>query len=228
MKINSKIKRSLFYNLILILSNFGFSFAQTNPFWFEQISFEEGLSQSTISSIIQDEKGFLWFGTDDGLNRYDGQFTVYKSNVDDPNSIGANQIQCLTISPEGNLWIGTPSGLNLFKPEEEKFYQVFKYPSNGQFHKQYIMSMVFDKQGCLWVGTNLYGFARLQIMQDSIIELLNSNDLEVEYVGAVKCCYLDSEGLVWIGTQHAGLLCFNKNNLVKRLPEKSGKGNTLS
>ncbi|HUW12684.1 MAG TPA: two-component regulator propeller domain-containing protein [Anaerolineae bacterium] len=74
----------------------------------ERISVEHGLSHSTVNCILQDSKGFMWFGTDDGLNKYDGHsFTVYKHNPDDPRSLSHNQIWFLFEDSSGVLWVGT-------------------------------------------------------------------------------------------------------------------------
>ena len=78
---------------------------------FERISLEQGLSQSTVFCMLQDSQGFLWFGTEDGLNKYDGYtFTVYKHDPEDPNSLGGNWIQAMLEDDSGMLWIGTSDG----------------------------------------------------------------------------------------------------------------------
>ena len=75
---------------------------------FEHISLEQGLSQSTVLSIIQDHEGYLWLGTQEGLNKYDGyKFTIYKNDPKNPNSISDNWITVLYLDKDGNLWIGT-------------------------------------------------------------------------------------------------------------------------
>ena len=90
---------------------------------FEHFSLEEGLSQSTATVIFQDSKGFLWIGTEDGLNRYDGyNFKIYKPNTDDPNSLTDRWITALAEDPKGNLWVGTRlGGLNRYDPKTGKF-----------------------------------------------------------------------------------------------------------
>src|SRR3989304_5266617 len=80
---------------------------------FEQISLREGLSQSSVYAILQDSFGFLWFGTEGGLNQYDGyQFTVYKHDPDNPDTISDNIISALFEDQEGNIWAGTGLGLD--------------------------------------------------------------------------------------------------------------------
>jgi len=94
------------YAGIILLSS-GSVQAQNKRFKFERISLDQGLSQSTVNCITQDKKGFMWFGTQDGLNRYDGyDFKVYKHHPNDPNSLSNNQIYAVYEDREGFLWIG--------------------------------------------------------------------------------------------------------------------------
>ena len=92
---------------------------------FEHITIEDGLSQNTGLAIFQDSKGYLWVGTQDGLNRYDGYtFRIYKHDPDDPNSISHNSILALEEDQDGYLWIGTRGGgLNRFDPASGTFTQ---------------------------------------------------------------------------------------------------------
>ena len=90
---------------------------------FEHISTETGLSQSDVNCIHQDNLGFMWFGTHDGLNKYDGyKFTVYYPERNNPHSISSNLIWDIENDASGNLWIGTTgNGLNYFDKNTEEF-----------------------------------------------------------------------------------------------------------
>ena len=101
---------------------------------FERISLEHGLSQSAVNCIAQDNRGFLWFGTQDGLNKYDGQnFKVYMHNKSDPHSISNNHIRVICKDRDGTLWIGTNGGgLNKFNPETERAVRYTHDASNPQ------------------------------------------------------------------------------------------------
>jgi ligand-binding sensor domain-containing protein len=90
---------------------------------FEHLTIEDGLSQNAGLTIFQDSKGFLWIGTQDGLNRYDGYtFKIFKRDADNPNSLSHNSILAITEDKEGFLWIGTwGGGLNRFDPATETF-----------------------------------------------------------------------------------------------------------
>src|SRR5688572_25600722 len=101
---------------------------------FEQISLEEGLSQSVVNAILQDKQGFLWVGTDDGLNRYDGyEFKIYKPESNNPDSISDRTITSLLEDENGYLWIGTRAGgLNRYDPATGIFTHYFHNKNNSQ------------------------------------------------------------------------------------------------
>ncbi len=90
---------------------------------FENYSLEEGLSQSSVFSSVQDRQGFMWFATEDGLNRFDGyEFTIYRHDPDLPGSISDNWINVLFIDTDGRFWIGThEGGLDLYDSETDRF-----------------------------------------------------------------------------------------------------------
>ena len=114
--------------IIAILYTFLFfklSVAQKRNFIFESLSVEEGLSQSSVLSICQDSRGFLWIGTEDGLNKYDGyKFTVYKNIPNDSTSLGDNRVNAIIEDRIGNLWIGTREDLNRLDRKTGKFERV--------------------------------------------------------------------------------------------------------
>jgi ligand-binding sensor domain-containing protein len=113
------------FNLMFVITFLSNSFlvqAQGDDLIFEQIFLEQGLSQSIVKCILQDREGFMYFGTEDGLNRYDGYtFTVMRNNPEDLNSLSYNDINAMHLDFEGNIWIGTfNSGLNKYNPYTKK------------------------------------------------------------------------------------------------------------
>jgi hypothetical protein len=101
------------------------SYGQGSEVRFERISVEQGLSQNTVSSILQDSRGFLWIGTSDGLNRYDGTgFKVYRHDPLNPTSLSHNVITALAEDEQGMLWIGTDGGgLNQYDRHAETRFE---------------------------------------------------------------------------------------------------------
>lgn len=141
---------------LLILFLFHHIQSQENTILFNKLSLENGLSQSTINGIYQDQQGFTWFGTQDGLNRYDGyNFLVYKNDIKDKMSISDNWIWCIYEDTRNNIWIGTYNGgLNRFDRDKNVFVN-YKFNSDDitSISGNNVSCIVEDKSGNLWIGT---------------------------------------------------------------------------
>ena len=127
--------------LILLFSFSRNSIAQNESLRFEQIGIDEGLSNETVTTIFQDSKGFMWFGTMDGLNKYDGySFTKYQFDPFDPNSLSQNFIYTILEDKLGSIWIGTYEGLCRFDRSTEKFIR-YKPSPNAKFSNPNILAI---------------------------------------------------------------------------------------
>src|SRR5438094_524487 len=133
----------------------GLSYSQTRDLKFTQLSTNEGLSQSHVSTIIKDSRGFMWFGTEDGLNKYDGyKFTHYKHNQNN------NDL----------LWVGTDNGLYHLNPESGKFIGDVRDPANNNsVGASWIKAVYKDSKGNIWVGTHGGGLALYDSKKNSFI-----------------------------------------------------------
>ncbi|MCI0695270.1 response regulator [candidate division KSB1 bacterium] len=133
--------------------------AQKENIEFEHISLEQGLSQSQVTSIAQDKLGFMWFGTFDGLNRYDGyRFTIYKHDPSDSSSISNSLITSICAprhrTQDSALWIGTNEGLNKFDLRTETFTRYLHDPGDSNSLSNNNVNAVYeDSCGRLWIGT---------------------------------------------------------------------------
>jgi ligand-binding sensor domain-containing protein len=113
---------------------------------FDHLTSKDGLSQNVVTAILKDSEGFMWFGTENGLNRYDGyDFTVYHYQPNDTSSISENRIKCIFEDSRGNLWIGTYSiGLNLFDREKEAFIRYTNDPENEHSISNNFIRTIFE------------------------------------------------------------------------------------
>src|SRR6266496_5956307 len=126
------------------------AFCQKQVISFERLGTEQGLSQSNVICILQDSHGFMWFGTRDGLNKYDGyKFTVYKNKTGDKNSISNNYVQAIKEGKDGCLWIATRGGgLNRYDREKNKFTSFKHDPKNKySISSDVVNAVVEDKLG---------------------------------------------------------------------------------
>src|SRR5688572_9201464 len=122
---------------------------------FKHITPEQGLSNSTIESICQDHRGFMWFGTRDGLNRFDGnQMVVYKYDATDSTSLSDNFVTYIYEDRNHNLWIGTINGLNRFDAESNSFTRFRHKPGlTGSLSSNHISCIYQDSRQRLWIST---------------------------------------------------------------------------
>lgn len=146
---------------VIALSSLSVCLGQTAPTEeqrsFSHLSVEDGLSQSSVISIVQDSAGFMWFGTRNCLNRYDSRsFKIYRHRPGDSNSISSNDyIFGLLKDTRNRLWVATQRGLDLYKPESDAFEQFYHDTLQpGSLSDSYINCLYEDRQGRIWIGTN--------------------------------------------------------------------------
>ncbi|MEL6651332.1 MAG: two-component regulator propeller domain-containing protein [Bacteroidota bacterium] len=142
--------------LVLLCVQFFPVLAQKSDLFFEHFTTEDGLSQNDVNCIIQDSLGFMWFGTNDGLNRYDGyQVREFKPSEADSNSISSNLISCLSTDSRNRLWVGTTGfGLSCYDPMTEQFINYSHDPNvPSSLVSNQVLSIHTDRNNRLWVGT---------------------------------------------------------------------------
>jgi ligand-binding sensor domain-containing protein/two-component sensor histidine kinase len=181
---------------------------------FEHILSDKGLSQNTIHWILQDSKGFIWFATEDGLDKYDAyNFTVYKSNPLDKNSISDNFIWTIYEDKSGTLWIGTNScGLSKFDRQTEKFINYTYNPNDtGSLSNNNVRAVLEDCKGNLWIGTEGGGLNKFDRKENKFTSYShNPSDPNSLSNNVVISLYEDKSGFLWLGTE-AGLDKFDPN-----------------
>ena len=174
---------------------------------FTHLTADDGLSDQAVRDVVQDRDGFMWFGTANGLNRYDGYtFVEFRHNPADPDSIGGNAVNVLYADPDGSLWVGgRGAGLSVFDPRSQRFTRFRHDPGNPfSLSNDSPRSIFQDRLGALWIGTEgglnrldnrgLGTFARY--MQDP--DAVRTRD---NFILAIT---EDRAGTLWVGTA-AGL-----------------------
>ncbi len=179
---------------------------------FEFLTINQGLSQNYIYSIYQDKKGFIWIGTKDGLNRYDGyEFVCYRHNPADSTSLSENNVSIIFEDSKERLWIGTNGGgLNLFNREKESFTHFVSGVSNKTLSSNFITVICESRDGFLWIGTTDGGLNKFDPVTYSAQRFIHNssdpNSISSNYIHGIS---ESNDGLLWIGTAQGGLNCFN-------------------
>jgi len=179
---------------------------------FNRLTTNNGLSNNYVSNLIQDRLGFLWFATDDGLNRFDGyDFKVFRNNPSDKSSISDNSTFAITEDDSGRIWIGTKIGyLNCYDPVLDKF-TYWKIESEITKDNS-ITNIHIDKKFNVWIGTYRSGLYKLDTKTGKTLNWTHKNDdpksLSNNYISSIV---EDDFGNLWIGTFN-GLNQFNPNN----------------
>ena len=190
---------------------------ETAPNWsgslrFESLGLKDGLSQSTVLVTLQDRFGFLWIGTEDGLNRYNGYtFKIFRPDLNNPDSISDRWITSLYEDTQGYLWIGTrQGGLNRYDPATGKFTYYLHEPADFEsISSNYVTSILENKKGELWIGTNA-GLNVLDRETGKFKRHYSDPDISTTISSNLVCTlFEDSRGILWIGTEDGRLNRYN-------------------
>lgn len=176
---------------------------------FTHLTTNDGLSQGYVTAILQDRRGFMWFATRDGLNRYDGNsFVIFKNNPNEPASLSSNFIQDLIEDDHGYLWVATNTGVNRFDPTTERCARYLHDPNNPEsIGGSSIKSIAQDSAGFLWFGTEGSGLDRLDPTSGKFTHF--PNDSDGRFVGRISQVIADRHGEIWFVGDH-GLFHLNQ------------------
>lgn len=188
-------------------------FAQEHPAHLGQLSVEQGLSQLSVLSIYQDSEGYLWFGTRNGLNKYDGyRFQVFRESSKDTLHISHNHIMCIAGDKDGYVWVGTNRGLNRYDAATGRFTKFLSREDSTTISNSTVSALLSDSDGDLWVGTadglNLYDFENRRFKRCRLSDFLTDNRIYALTEGP--------GGDIWMGTNN-GILVYNKKNGTTRI-----------
>ncbi len=186
------------------------AFSQAGNLKFEHLGTDLGLSQGNVKCILRDSRGFMWFGTREGLNKYDGYgFVVYKNVIGDTLSLGGDDIMGLVEDRAGDIWIATAGGgLNRFDRAKNRFIRY-----NKSIPADLISGPMLDDSGKIWVGSTEQGVFVLEPATGKIVSFSN----DPENAGSlsdndVTAICKDSHHQIWIGTLLGGLNLFDPSS----------------
>jgi signal transduction histidine kinase/ligand-binding sensor domain-containing protein/DNA-binding response OmpR family regulator len=183
---------------------------------FKHLGVKDGLSSNNVLCVLQDQKGFLWFGTANGLNRYDGySFKTYQHDDNDSLSLSNNYIRVLAIDQKGRIWIGTNNGLNCLDPVTDKFYRFSNNPLDStSLSSSRISALYYSKNNILWVGTD-NGLNKFNPETSENVRLTNSLLTRANALATdVNSITEDAGGAIWIGMWWGGLKKIDPNSLA--------------
>lgn len=169
---------------------------------FKYLTSADGISQSEVYTFLEDSRGFIWFGTVDGLNKYDGyHIEIFNTNINDPHSLSNNTIRSLAEDNLGRIWIGTDDGLNMYDPKTE---QIDRFVIDSLENRFAIWSL-YIQENVLFVGTG-NGLWKTNIQSNDIEKIENqfrrvtqfSNKAEPDY--AIRALVNSNSGGIWIIT----------------------------
>jgi len=196
------IKTIILFIVVSLIPSVHFH-ARSNDIKFEHLTPQDGLAQVIVGTILQDSRGFMWFGTRGGLNRFDGyKFSLYKSDPKNPYSLSSNSVYTLCEDHLGFLWIGTANGLNKFDHKTDTFTVYMHNPDDPKSIGGNIVWAVFeDHSGTLWVGTHDGGLNKFDREINQFIRFQNDpNESNSLSNNLVETIFADHLGVLWIGT----------------------------
>jgi len=211
--------------LLFIVGSAGFAFAQKNEelqlpkLRVEQLGIEQGLSQNTVNAMIQDSEGYLWIGTDDGLNRYNAyDVTIFRHQREDSLSIIDNQIQSIYEDTNHNIWIGTIAGVSIFDRKTQTFKSFYKKEgTKNTLVDNDVNAITEDKEGFIWLGTK-NGLSKYDYNNNSFTNYIATEEDSL-LLGSnnITALAVDTNNNLWIGTNRSGINKWNLTNNEKKL-----------
>ncbi|WP_169739245.1 hybrid sensor histidine kinase/response regulator [Dyadobacter crusticola] len=184
------------------------AFGQSKPIHFRHLTTENGLTDNNVNCIFQDSKGFIWIGTNGGLNRYDGhEFKIYQNSERDQNTLSNNVVTSIAEDKAGNIWVATSGGgLNMLDKARKKFKSyVFDYNNKQSIAGNFVNRIVFDQNGKLWLATtgglDCFDPETGYVLTHYKFDPANPQSLSADNVNTVFC---DKQNNIWAGTS-AGL-----------------------
>lgn len=210
LKISKGIAITIF---LVVLANVIYSQKQDpvnfDRYYSENLTYTKGLSQNYVYAILQDKHGYMWFGTWDGLNKYDGyNYTIYNTS----DGLSDHTIRCMVEDEMGNLWVGTNRGLNKFNRRTQTFEQfLFQSPDSSNQFLGRVRSIVLSGDSVMWIGTRngLFNFNPKTGNYTSYFSSVNQDLISPRSNYITHICKA-GDGILWLSTTY-GLVKFDPN-----------------
>lgn len=214
------------YVFILLLV-FAWS-AKSQSIFSTTYNMDNGLANNRVNAITQDKNGFMWFGTDDGLCRFDGiKFKTYMlSDYIGENT--SNYITHLFIDSKNMMWIGTNNGVIVFDHTNNRFRYFNALTSDSIKIASPILDISEDKDGNIWIGTDGQGVFKFNLEEKQRLISYNYFGNKIVQRKSIYTIYEDSKNNIWFGTYSDGLYRYNKNTEKITQYKSNGKANSLS
>ncbi len=197
-----------FLLLLLTLSSLG----NLQNLRFSHLTVDQGLSHTWVVDIIQDQYGFMWFATANGLNKYDGfNFEIYQHSQSDSSTIIHNFISHLFEDSRGNIWIGTPSGASRYNRNLDNFINYYSGTDSGSLGGTVVQTIIEDDQGTIWISTT--GGLNAYNPESNRFTYYSYDDQEIRGFASSSSMgdmLVGPGGNIWIGTLGRGLTRFDK------------------
>ena len=221
MRVNKKINIILILACIFSCLKISTSYANIREsFNFKNITIEDGLSQSTVETIYQDSKGYIWIGTNDGLDRYNGyEFKHYKHDKYDKNSIANNYIFDIIEDKNGYIWVSTIGGLSRINPDKDEIKNYYSKEDRGNLSNSNLWQLLCTKDNRL-IASTIDGLNVYDKNKDKFTRILyKEGELPSQYIYSLE---EDINGHIWVGTDN-GLVELDKDlNIVKSYHDTIG------
>jgi ligand-binding sensor domain-containing protein len=229
MIINNNAENTLkyFFCLLIMMLLSSTAIAQKKPIKFNRLTSSDGLSQNRVSAIVQDHDGFIWIGTEDGINKYDGyNFEIFKRNPGDSLSINDNQALAMHVAKDGTLWTGgSLTGLSKYNSATKTFTRYNHNHSNpNSLAEDIIISFSEDSKGNLWIVTQNKGFDYMMVKEEKFIHMANM--LPPDYIipeDRIFFIHQDKQNYLWVGAEgkvHYFKISYSETGTPKLQPIK--------
>lgn len=192
--------------ILICLLTFWVGTLSASPYFsFKKYQVEDGLSHNTVWCALQDSYGFIWLGTSDGLNRYDGSGNkVYRNALNNKSSLENNFVEAL-IEVDQDIWVGTNAGIYIYDRATDSFSYFDKTTRYGVYISSEIKKIIKTQNGLLWIATLGQGF----FIYDPKTEVLTQNSVQTSFVWDI--CQSSDQKKIYISSLQEGLLCFDEN-----------------